>query len=85
MQAGFVTNQRTQESFYNTDSRWSTFFLMYELEGLQQLAIEKRRMVTPMTFKPFLSVSDHIYNNCNFDGPFWPDCRQQISYHTLQT
>ena len=33
---------------------------MYWTEGLQQIAVEKMKLLTPMTFKPFIFLSEHI-------------------------
>lgn len=57
------------------------FAAMYELEGLQQLAVEKMQMLTPMSFRSFLSVSEHIYSNSDASGPFRPYCRQQLEFY----
>jgi len=54
------------------------FAAMYELGGLQQLAVEKMQMLTPMSFRSFLYVSEHIYNNSDASGPFRPYCRRQL-------
>ena len=51
---------------------------MFYMEGLQQIAVGKMKLLIPMIFKPFISVSEHFYNNCGFDGLFWSHCRQQI-------
>jgi len=57
------------------------FAAMYELGGLQQLAVEKMQMLTPMSFRSFLSVSEHIYNNSDASGPFRPYCRRQLEIY----
>ncbi len=57
------------------------FAAMYELEGLQQLAVEKMQMLTPMSFRSFLSMSEHIYSNSDASGPFRPYCRQQLEIY----
>lgn len=57
------------------------FAAMYELEGLQDLAVEKMQMLTPMSFSSFLSVSEHIYNNSHASGPFRPYCRRQLEIY----
>lgn len=57
------------------------FAAMYELKGLQQLAVEKMQMLTPMSFRSFLSVSEHIYTNSDASGPFRPYCRQQFEIY----
>lgn len=54
------------------------FAAMYQLEDLQDLAVEKMQMLTPMSFSSFLSVSEHIYNNSDASGPFRPYCRRQL-------
>lgn len=57
------------------------FAAMYDVEGLQQLAVEKMQMLTPMSFRSFLSVSEHIYNNSDASGPFRPYCRRQLEVY----
>ena len=45
---------------------------------LQEIAVEKMKLLTPITFKSFLSVSEFIYNNSEDTGPFRPYFRVQI-------
>jgi len=54
------------------------FAAMYKVEGLQQLAVDKMQMLTPMSFRSFLSVTEHIYDNSDASGPFRPYCRRQL-------
>ncbi len=54
------------------------FAAMYQLEDLQDLAVKKMQMLTPMSFSSFLSVSEHIYNNSDASGPFRQYCRRQL-------
>ena len=57
------------------------FAAMYELAGLQSLAVQKMQMLTPMSFRSFLSVSEYIYDNSDDSGPFRPYCRQQLEIY----
>ena len=65
---GFCSCRREAELYY--------LAAMFYMEGLQQIAVGKMKLLIPMIFKPFISVSEHIYNNCGFDGLFWSHCRQ---------
>jgi len=60
------------------------FAAMYELVGLQEVAVEKMKMLAPMSFRSFLFVSEHIYTNTDASGPFRPYCRQQIEIYLPQ-
>ncbi|KAG7005270.1 hypothetical protein G7Y79_00020g047980 [Physcia stellaris] len=42
----------------------------YQLNELQQLAVRKMKMLTPITFESFLSVSEHVYCDSGSSGPF---------------
>lgn len=50
----------------------------YQLNELQQLAVRKMKMLTPITFESFLSVSEHVYSNSGSSGPFRAYFREQI-------
>ena len=50
----------------------------YQLIDLQELAVHKMKLLTPITFESFLSVSEYIYNNSEDTGPFRPYFRVQI-------
>lgn len=50
----------------------------YQLADLQELTVQKMKLLTPITFESFLSVSKYIYNNSSAAGPFRPYFRAQI-------
>ena len=50
----------------------------YQLIELQELAVQKMKLLTPITFESFLSISEYIYNNSKDTGPFRPYFRVQI-------
>ena len=51
----------------------------YQLNELQQLAVRKMKLLTPVTFEAFLSFSEHVYSNSVSSGPFRAYFREQIS------
>ena len=50
----------------------------YQLDSLQELAVQKMQMLTPITFESFLSVSEYVYEKGGTKGPFRGYFRQQI-------
>lgn len=50
----------------------------YALPGLQDLAVEKMQMLTPLALGSFLDVSEHIYDHGGPRGPFRAYFREQI-------
>lgn len=50
----------------------------YQLNEFQQLVVRKMKMLTPITFESFLSVSEYIYSNSGSSGPFRAHFREQI-------
>lgn len=50
----------------------------YQLDDLQQLTIKKMKMLTPITFQSFLSVTEYVYDNSGTAGPFRDYFRRQI-------
>ena len=53
---------------------------MYDLKDLQELVVEKMKILTPMTFSSFMTLSEHIYNNSDASGPFRTYCRSVIEH-----
>ena len=50
----------------------------YQLDELQDLAVQKMKMLTPVTFESFLSVSEYVYSNSGTRGPFHNYFKGQI-------
>ena len=50
----------------------------YQLDELQDLAVRKMKMLTPVTFESFLSVSEYVYSHCGTRGAFHDYFKEQI-------
>lgn len=50
----------------------------YQLDELQDLAVRKMKMLTPVTFESFLSVSEYVYSNTGSRGAFHDYFKDQI-------
>ena len=50
----------------------------YQLDELQDLAVRKMKLLTPVTVESFLSVSEYVYSNSGTSGPFRDYFKEQI-------